>query len=306
MMQKKYIVLLAFFLVVYIALSYATPLDAASLAKYHITTFEARLIGVSLTIPLVAIWFLAFFGFSKLKEYASYINNDSDGKSLDVLANGLMVLAIGLPVVSISSEIVSYLSSVRLDLVPKAVIINNYIGIAISLSAFILIFNGALGLAKITKKRFSELGTPVFALPFALLSGFYIYFALKSSVKSLAATTTTHGTYYLPDWLIVATILAPLVLIWYLGLRSASFITFYQRDVPGTIYKQALNLLSLGVIAVVLSSIIEQLLTLFSSHLTNLSTTAILIIIYLLIAVIGAGYLLIALSTSKLKKIEES
>jgi hypothetical protein len=222
------------------------------------------------------------------------------------LANGLMVMAIGMPVVSIASEVVSYFSATRLDLVPKAVMVSNYLSIAVSLWAFTWIFKGALGLAKIPGKKFSEVGSPLFIIPFAALSAVYVYFALISSVKSLAATATTHGTYYLPDWLIVSTVLVPLVFVWYLGLRSASFIAFYQKTVSGTIYRRALNLLSLGVVAVVLSSIIEQVLTLLSSSLSSLSTTGILVLIYALIALIGIGFLFIAQGANKLRKIEET
>jgi len=305
-MQKKYILLLVVFLAIYIGLSYMTPLNEATLAKYHLSATEARLLGITIIIPVVVIWYLAFLGFSKLKEYAKHIASDQDGKSLDTLASGLMVMAIGMPIVSIASEAVGYFSATRLDLVPKAVMVSNYLSIAVSLWAFTWIFKGALGLAKIPGKKFSEVGSPLFILPFAALSAVYVYFALTSSVKSLVATATTHGTYYLPDWLIVSTVLVPLVFVWYLGLRSASFIAFYQKTVSGTIYKQGLNLLSLGVVAVVLSSIVEQVLTLLSSSLNSLSTKGILALIYALLALIGIGFLFIAQGANKLRKIEES
>jgi hypothetical protein len=63
---------------------------------------------------------------------------------------------------------------------------------------------------------------------------------------------------------------------------------------------------ALGIAVVVLGSVLTRVFISISTTITNLKLTPILIIIYGLLSVIAAGYILIAIGAKKLRKIEEA
>src|SRR5215471_7600512 len=51
-------------------------------------------IRLSLMLPAVIVWFILVIGTVRFKQYAFLIKNESDGKSLDGIANGLLLLVL--------------------------------------------------------------------------------------------------------------------------------------------------------------------------------------------------------------------
>ena len=307
--MKKNYALLFVLTAIYGFITFITPTSAKSLAKYHISSLGLHLVSLSITIPIVIIWIIAFYGFIKFKAYAKSIDDRPDGKFLGKVALGLEVLAIYLVLSSIVSSIGSYISLKHLSQVPREVIVANYLAVIFYGLTFYLTLKGANGLSKTTKKSYNYLKLKWWTVVYLLLAAGYAYLAMTSKFKSTPATDTTHGLYYLPNWLILISVILPTILIWFAGLQTVSLLAYYRKNTQGRIYKQSLSKLTTGLSIVIVLTISLQFLGIivqrYSNGLANLSLPAILLIVYILVIAIAVGYMVIALGAKNLKRLEE-
>jgi hypothetical protein len=303
-MQKKYYTLLLIFLAIYITLSWITPVKEAVLDHYHITAVQLKLISLSLIIPVAAIWFIAFYGFINFKSYSQIIKDEVDGKGLDKIASGLSILAMGMVVTSILSAATSYWTATHPEHIPAGVIVRNLVSVVIAVSAYSLMYKGATILRNTTKTRENSVRRIAFYITYAAFALGYAYLTLNRDDKRIAATELRRGSYYLPDWLIIAAVVVPYLVAWLLGIVAVVNLGDYKHNVKGIIYKEVLAKLSMGIAVVVLAAIGVQILGFISESFLEASLQKILGIIYLLLAFIAAGYVLIAIGAKKLKKLE--
>src|SRR3546814_738920 len=77
----------------YLSVSLLVPADQAVLERYHLTVAQLNLLRLTVVLPLIAIWFAAFYGYDKFSLYARSIQNSSDGPAFGYIASGLGVLA---------------------------------------------------------------------------------------------------------------------------------------------------------------------------------------------------------------------
>ncbi|HVW23088.1 MAG TPA: hypothetical protein VHB51_01200 [Candidatus Saccharimonadales bacterium] len=308
-MKKKYLALLVALTAVYAFFVYDTPVNHEQLAKYHLSTTADHWLLASVVVLLFLIWFAAVYGFSKFKDYAETIKTRQDGHHLAEVAVGLGVLAFGLVISSVLSSALQDVSVRNIQMVPRTVIIQNYISLVIAGVSYYLIYKGAKQLAGLVKEKPKSDLKKWWFWAYLVLAVVYVYSALNSSDKNTVATTTKHGLFYLPDALLLVTLLLPYVVVWYLGIRGPIYLAFYQNKTKGTIYKSALRSLSTGLMIVVLLTILTQFLSIVavshSDSLANASLDTLLVIIYVLIGLIAAGFLVIARGAKKLKLIEE-
>lgn len=308
-MKKQYTLLLLVSTVAYGWLMFITPTSTTTLNQYNLTAFQLHLLTLTLVIPIALIWALAFYGFSKFKDYAETIANRQDGKHLRTVAQGLGVLAVGLIVTTILSAALQNVALRNLDWVPKITIINNHVNLVVAIVAYYLIFRGSKGLAGLVKVKSLVPFKKLWFWLYVAAGVVYTYFALTDPIKNLAATTTSQGTFYLPNLLIIATLIIPYLVVWYIGLQGAALLAFYQQNTRGIIYKKAVSKLGLGVRIIIAVSIFLQLVTLladrYNEQLQSSSLSFVLLVIYLLLAIIAAGFVVIAQGAKKLKMIEE-
>lgn len=303
---KRYYGLFIILFLLYIVISLSVKPDPVALAKFGITALHSRLITISFFFPILIIWLSSFYGFIKFRTYAEGIKNDIDGRAFLDISQGLGVLAIGLPIAGVLSSLANYVISTDPSFIPALTIFNNYLGVLIPLTAFIFMYRGAKmlgGITNITVSRFSKILTTSL---FVIFSAAYIYFSLINPIRQFPdASLGGRATYYLPDWLIVLTIIIPYLYIWYNGLRVAFTINAYSNNISGFIYKKAFKSLSQGIAAVIGSYICINFLSAFGSLFAGLGLGSIIVIIYALLVVIAVGYIYIALGAKRLGKIEE-
>lgn len=304
-MTKKYVLLLGIFVALYVLITFNTPPDPTSLQLLGISVLQLRLINLSFLIPVVAIWFLAFYGFSTVKDYALKITGNPDGRAFNKLASGLMVLGFTLPMSSIISASLNYLTRAYPDFIAASVITNRYISLILAALAITLIYQGSKGLVALVIKDSVRPNYLWCAIVAVIMGGVYAYLALTNMASSTPDPDTNLGIYYLPSWLIVTTIIIPHICIWYFGLKSAVLILFYKKRVQGILYARALSRLAAGIGIVVCSSMVSQLFTAVSTQFVKWGVQPLLAFAYVLVVITGIGYVLIALGAKKLKKIEE-
>lgn len=133
----------------------------------------------------------------------------------------------------------------------------------------------------------------------------YCYVTLTNPARQFPPSSGIKAAYYLPDWLLVTTIIIPYLFVWFYGMRAAAHLAFYRKNVSGVVYKQALGYLAVGLGTVIVSSMALRFLVSLTTLLNSLSLKILLILLYALIFVIASGYIFIAVGAKKLKRIEE-
>ena len=285
---------------IYIVLSLVLPVNRHTLVTYHLSNAQYHVLILTIILPLVAIWFAAFYGYAKLQEYAETVQKTPEGPSFKTISRGAAWLAWTLPASSISSVIFTAIANVHPGFHNAAVIVDNYISLFFGLVAFIIISRGTRGLTDIVRPKPNLFGFRNLIVLFITIGVVFCYTTLNNIIDA------HHGNpYHLPVWLLLFTIIVPYLYAWFLGLLAAYEVGLYSKNVKGVLYKQALNLLGLGIIGVIVTSITIQYLSSLSASLNHLTLGYLLVVIYVLLILYAVGYLLIALGAKKLRKIEE-
>jgi len=269
----------------------------AILLHYHLRPTGLRAIDVTIIVLQAVIWFAGFYGYASLRKYTAFVRRDKDGKQVASITNGILLLVLWLPVTAVISAILAYIGAHHLNLLAAFKIINNYLSLIFPLAGFVFIGKGARGLSELAKQRPSFLATNV--LSFALIYAGLIY------LKLVATTANRNQVYHMNIWLIVLTLVAPYVYMWFIGLLSTYEIYNYRRRVAGVVYRKSWGLLALGLGWMIVMSMSVQYLTTLTAWLNHLSIYWLLVVVYSVLLVYSVGFVLIALGARKLQKIEE-
>src|SRR4051794_39908863 len=57
--------------VIYIILGAMLPPNSPTVQAYHLSTTEYHVLTLLVSIPLIAVWFAAFYGYARLQEYVA-------------------------------------------------------------------------------------------------------------------------------------------------------------------------------------------------------------------------------------------
>ncbi len=296
--NEKYIWAFVALTGLYFGLYLGLPSDPEALQRYGITQTHARLLGLTIMVPLMAVFYFALYGFLRFREYADSIVKTKEGKGFSYLANSLMVLAFSLPVTSSITAVLNYIAISNPDVLPMATIVKNYIALLFPFITFLLLARGTEELVSSLKtsqsiKHFNGIGV-------IILSCFFTWLITTRPMGSGGEVT-----YYLPNWLIISTLAVPYLYMWTRGIMAIFNLRLYMQNIKGTVYKHALGYLAKGIVGIVFLSIFIQLVTTLSARLNRLSLTPILFILYILVAMYAVGYGYVARGAKKLKKIED-
>jgi hypothetical protein len=283
----------------YVVLSFFIPLSRTTRESYNLSLTQAHIVAFISVLPLFGIWFVSFYAYGLLQRYSASIHKAREGFAFKKLAEGVMVLAWGLVIQAFASLILSGLADQIPSFHSTAIIIQNYIALAFPLIAFVAISTGTRHLLSDEHNYASLPSSRVLLVLFALLGAVYSYLVLH-------LRTTQSGAFYLPVFLLLSTIIVPYLFAWFSGLLAAYDIHTYARFTQGLLYKQALNLLTAGLIVLIVASIFLQYLnSLFLTAINGVSLNSIVLIDYLLLLGIGLGYGLIVRGVKGLLRIEE-
>lgn len=299
-MNKKTTVLLIFgaIALTYCLLSVVPYPPQETLDEYNLTAASARVINFTFFVPLALVWYIAVYGYLKLERYHAAIAGSKDGKQVAKLKDGILVLALGLPLNSLVSLLLNTYARSRPDLEPGIVVVRNYFALLVPLIAFSLISWGARGLAELTGKRPAQRVLNSIVLLTLLLGFTFVYLIFQ-------APGLFSDSYHLTLAPFLFTLIIPYTFMWFLGLFAAYEIYMYSRKVKGVVYRKSWRLLSYGLVSIVIFSITLQYLGSLTSVLEAWSLPSILLLLYLLLLLWAASYVLVALGAKRLMKIEE-
>lgn len=300
--EKVYILVFIALLVIYFLLALTLPQDTQILKKFGLSEASARLLSLSIVVPLTVIYLAALYGFVRVKDYADQILNTKEGPYFRHIANGLMFLAFSLPLNSILSSLRSYVRHAYPHLMSDITILRQYLALALTFAAILFISRGAQGLYHTLKPSGSSrqsLNGFVFLVPI-ILTSLYTWLIVQQGSNDAG-----EPPFFLPDWAIIFTIVIPYVYLWCIGIWAAVQMHRYQYNVKGIVYKRAIDYLSKGLAGIILISIVLQLLTTLSGVLNRWDVAPLMFVIYVLIGLYAVGYGLVARGAKKLKKLEE-
>jgi len=303
--KRRVFVLLVFFIAAYLVVTFSTPPDPTVLERYGISAITERLLRVSIALPLIMIWWIAFYGFSSFKKYAFLIKGSADGKAHANIANGLAVLAIGLPISTLAGAGLRLITKTSPAFATAGSLLKHYLGLFIAVVAFFLIGKGARQLLEISKQKPPLHNQRLLGFTFLAFGSFYAYLILNHSQSPANASGIEGYVYHMPLWLVITTVILPYLYVWYKGLMAAFYIDFYKNSVSGKLYRNCLRFLAWGIGAVVISSVLLQYFGVLSEILLALNIKMLLVLIYALLVSIAVGYVLIAKGARKLQELEE-
>lgn len=290
----------------YVALILLLPPDPISLAQYNLTVESARKLSLSFALPYIIIWFIACYGALTLKGYGQSIDNHNDGKALTTIAEGLFIIALIMPVTAILTRVANFIGTAYPDLRPVSSITNLYVDLIFGLFAMTLLYLGAQRLANTLEKNTHQ--TPMYLVVIAtsVIGVTFSYIALTDPNRQFPASASSRALFYMPDPLIIATVVLPLVYIYYRALAAVYFLMIYRQKVNGSIYRSALGYISVGVLFVVLSRLSIRYMNSVTANFSRGNLKPLLVALYCLFFVIGLGFILTAKGAMKLRKIEEA
>jgi hypothetical protein len=278
--------------------------EHATLVKYHLSNTGLRWLELTVILPSAITWFLTFYGYERLSRYSKVIKNTKDGLHIATIAKALGVLAYLTPLSTIVYTVFGLLIRHHPGLISTQAITRNYTILLIPFIAFLMIEHGAHGLTGLTKSRPSRFSNQIIVPLFIVISVAYSYLVIKNSDTPLVAGNSAHA-YYMPDILVLLTIVVPYLYMWFIGMFAVTELLLYQDKIKGIIYKRSWAYISRGFIGVIAASIIIQYVTSLSGKLNRLHLNGLLAVVYILLILQAVGYVFIALGAKKLQKIEE-
>jgi hypothetical protein len=279
-------------------LAIVLPPNTSVIQTYNLSDTEYHTLMVLVALPMVAVWFAAFYGYIRLVAYARIVRGHREGKAFTHLAQGVKWLAWGLPACAIVTSVFGGIAHTTEEVGSAAIILSHYAYLTVAVLAFSAMASGARELADIHRKLPTKIMLRTALIGFIVLAVIYTHFTMKS-------VGSHTNPYHLPVWLILFTIIVPYLYAWMMGLVAAFQIGAYRRSVSGLLYKRALSMLASGTIVVIVAAIAYQYVTGSSGYLRRIHLNGSLLLIYLILLGYGIGFVMVALGAERLRKIEE-
>jgi hypothetical protein len=288
------------FVLLYLLVLLIMPPNPETIRTYHLSTTAYRvLLLVVVAVPAFLTWLAAFYGYNQLAKYVELLKNTPESEGFERLLKGIKWMALYLPIVSLTSIILAAFANRNLSWRPLSVVLSTYLTIVIALVAFTAVSGGARLLSDAAKARPTAFKVRLLTLSFIILGVFYCYFIIKHGIDMKTSP------YQMPLAVLLATVVVPYFYAWMLGLLAVLDIDAYATNISGLLYRKSLQLLSAGLLVVVLSSVLVQYLNSASTQRGRLILGGVLVIKYILYACLAAGFALIAHSAKKLQQIEK-
>ncbi|HSX45929.1 MAG TPA: hypothetical protein VLG27_02905 [Candidatus Saccharimonadia bacterium] len=301
---KKLTALFVLLTVVYLVQAGMLPSDSTVLAEYHLANWQTDFIIYALAIPYVAISFISLLGYLGIRDYSKTIRKSHDGEAFHLIANGVLLLALWLPVTAIISMGTSAYADTHRSVVATMANFRDYSNLLILLPAFWFVLAGSKKLLGIVRRSETSFPQPI-NLIFISFSAIYTALVLRNPPKQFPSHVVFTDTYYLPEWLVVLTIIIPRLIIWYWGVRAVYNIYLYRKRVKGPIYQRALSRLVSGLVLVLVMLSLLRSTQAVSTRNDHMPLVVVLVAAYVLLLLTGFGYFHIAKGAQGLQRIEE-
>jgi hypothetical protein len=297
--------LFVLFTVLYVAQAMLLPVNQNSAEHFQLSDLELRLVSLSVIIPMAIIWFVSLWGFLRLKEYVDTIKSSSDGVAFRNIAVGVLFLTLWLPLSSLAEGFAVQYYQHHPDATAMMIRLVNYANILLLFPVFFYVYKGSFQLVRLIKRPALLIPSQKITLGYIAFAALYVLLSLMDPVRHEGSAAVAVASYYLPDWLLVTTILIPRLLMWYLGIQAVRNIYLYQKAVKGALYRRALDSLAKGLGGMVFIIIVLRCFQSLGSVLIGFSLEVILLIVFVLLLIIAGSFGMIARGASRLQQLED-
>jgi hypothetical protein len=291
------LVLVLFGLVIFL------PASKVVMARYHLSSHQYHILLLTTELPLIVMWFAAFYGYQKFREYAVSIINTREGTVYEGFAKGFYWLAWGLALPPLFGVIFNSIANKYQNFYEASIILENYFYLLFPVIAYSIMSRSAQKLFTLNKARAPELSSRLLLLIFVMLATFYCYLTFR--YLDLQHLSSTNNPYYIPGWLLILTMVIPYLYAWIVGFIGAYQFGVYSRQVKGIIYKRALENVATGIVLVIAGSIGYQYIHTVVPRTGRLSLNTLLLGTYGLYAFITLGFMIATHGVMRLKRIED-
>lgn len=262
---------------------------------------EINLIRVSFTLPILVIWLVAVRAVIRFKKYAVLIDGSPEADGFRRIADGLAWLL---------AYLISLLVLGRIPLLFHshnplyvAVFIKNHLPVYILLVSSVMLYLGSMKLLASHKAPTPASRTTIAWVLYLIFAGcFATFFALNPPAAQ--SISSNQPAFAVSAGVLMFSLVLPSLVAWGLAVIASVNMAAYAGVVKGVIYRRSLNRLVGGIYASTAFAILVEILVLDASHLRNIGSTAILLILYGIIVAYGIGAALIARSARHLTLIE--
>lgn len=296
--HNKMFLLFVILAILYAFINLVVAPPRATLEKYHMSSTSLRVLNTTVVLPVIAVWFLALYGYQKLYDYSQQLEGSKEGTYVKELAVGILVLALWLPVSSTTSAVLNLAARNHPEMLAPATIITNYLSLLFPLVALFFINSAARKLSDLSSLRLAPRNINFMAL--ALIIAGVAYGFLVANAQNDLDTI-----YHLPMPVVLATLVVPYIFSWFLGLLAVFYLHSYGKSVPGIIFRKSWNKFAFGLVWIIMCLIGLQYTTAVSAKLGDIPIGALLLLIYGLLLLIGLGFAFLAAGAKKLKMIED-
>jgi hypothetical protein len=227
----------------------------------------------------------------------------SEGKDFAIIAKGMAWIAWGLPIPAIISSMLNALTNAHASFMTVSVVLSGYLSVIVSLAAFHFFSQGTHSLVRRSSVEIKI--THIRALVGVLIAVGVVFAVLIFSKLNGTRLGDSFNSFYLPNWLVWSTIVAPYMYAWFLGVFAAMELLLIGKQTSGIIYRQALQMLAAGLIIVILSLCALQYFRAVIPRSGHLTIGATLITVYAIYAVNVCGSVLLAIGAKRLQRIED-
>jgi hypothetical protein len=286
-------------ILLYLGLTYLAPQPAAN-NTLGLSQAQIDLLKLAVTIPYLLTWGIGVFGLTALGNYLK--TSDEKTPELTPLLKALHSGVAWILISTIVTSLVGAIRTLRPDLRVELTITANYLYIVPLLIGFWLIYKGVRVMlaqkasAGIKKSNLLQL---VIA---TILVACYSTLIFTNPHREVGDGAIP-AAYYLPDFMIIATIIIPVFVVWWLGFSVAFKMSDLIPHVARAESFKSMTKILYGIWSIIFTSILVQiLLSLGSNRLLHIGLSLILGLLYLFILLQGAGYLFLALGVRGLQK----
>ncbi|HVE80954.1 MAG TPA: hypothetical protein VNA68_02325 [Candidatus Dormibacteraeota bacterium] len=298
-------VLAVFAAIVYLGFVWQTPIATTS-EELRIYTTKIKFVRFVLSFGYIISWFAAAYAVMHLARYCKLIHKSPESRGFSQLLSGLLVITLGMlawpPMTAVRALFTS-----NPDLIQVLTYFFNYLMIIPPLVGFYLIYRGTSKILEAVKveNRF-RIQSVWWFLALALFAVLYLWLLFINPQRNVSPAPGVPATFYLPDPLIIATIVLPAFTSWILGILAIVKINNFKDQAPGLIYKSALPAFSGGLAAVIIgSAALQAVVSVGTNKLFQLGAVPLVLTIYTFAGMLALGFMLLAKATKRLSRIEE-
>lgn len=288
--------------IIYLSLSFFAPQNPSA-GRLGLNSVQLIFLKFTIAIPYITTWFFAMYGLSRLEKYIRSTKNKKDGM-LALLHSfwvGFLWVSGGTILVALAGGLRSYFM-LNMNIYPIITMIMNYLYVFPPLVGFFIMYRGVSKLRssqELSVYKYS--GSFVNTLIVLIISAFYLFLIFTNPTRQFSSDPMIPATYYLPDILILVTIVAPIIVTWWLGFSIAfimgDLIPYFTK---AELFKGTTRILY-GIWAIIFTSIlIQSLLSLGTEKLYAIGLGLLLLLIYIFVILQGIGYFFLAFGANTL------